>query len=109
MIRRPPRSTLFPYTTLFRSLKIRQISRMRAFWVLGPVLFPFRIKMRPCSLETGRVALPDGVNVHRMCFGGNLLGVYLDAASSFALPEGGSPDLLAFCVVELCVGHVLPG
>src|SRR3712207_7773776 len=23
MIRRPPRSTLFPYTTLFRSLKIR--------------------------------------------------------------------------------------
>src|SRR2546430_9896591 len=25
MIRRPPRSTLFPYTTLFRSLKARRI------------------------------------------------------------------------------------
>src|SRR2546425_5970643 len=25
MIRRPPRSTLFPYTTLFRSLKVKQI------------------------------------------------------------------------------------
>src|SRR2546421_6102908 len=25
MIRRPPRSTLFPYTTLFRSLDLRQI------------------------------------------------------------------------------------
>src|SRR5258708_32065692 len=25
MIRRPPRSTLFPYTTLFRSLGIRQL------------------------------------------------------------------------------------
>src|SRR2546425_7419907 len=24
MIRRPPRSTLFPYTTLFRSLEVRQ-------------------------------------------------------------------------------------
>src|SRR2546430_13454282 len=27
MIRRPPRSTLFPYTTLFRSLGIRRILR----------------------------------------------------------------------------------
>src|SRR2546426_7171357 len=27
MIRRPPRSTLFPYTTLFRSLEARRIGR----------------------------------------------------------------------------------
>src|SRR5256885_3453495 len=27
MIRRPPRSTLFPYTTLFRSLAIRGLAR----------------------------------------------------------------------------------
>src|SRR2546429_4424113 len=26
MIRRPPRSTLFPYTTLFRSMKIEQVT-----------------------------------------------------------------------------------
>src|SRR5687768_18189977 len=26
MIRRPPRSTLFPYTTLFRSLRVRALS-----------------------------------------------------------------------------------
>src|SRR3712207_7683480 len=31
MIRRPPRSTLFPYTTLFRSLK----TRLRAMWMAG--------------------------------------------------------------------------
>src|SRR5258705_10282223 len=31
MIRRPPRSTLFPYTTLFRSL---DCDRMRAHWTL---------------------------------------------------------------------------
>src|SRR5256885_11485857 len=29
MIRRPPRSTLFPYTTLFRSLALRQDRRPR--------------------------------------------------------------------------------
>src|SRR5256885_8506384 len=28
MIRRPPRSTLFPYTTLFRSLQIRRFLRL---------------------------------------------------------------------------------
>src|SRR5256885_5753685 len=27
MIRRPPRSTLFPYTTLFRSLRARRLGR----------------------------------------------------------------------------------
>src|SRR5256885_6966411 len=27
MIRRPPRSTLFPYTTLFRSARLRAVSR----------------------------------------------------------------------------------
>src|SRR2546425_13330635 len=27
MIRRPPRSTLFPYTTLFRSSRVRQATR----------------------------------------------------------------------------------
>src|SRR2546426_5263485 len=34
MIRRPPRSTLFPYTTLFRSLEQ-----------------PFRICVRPCFIK----------------------------------------------------------
>src|SRR2546429_5543477 len=29
MIRRPPRSTLFPYTTLFRSLESRPLARPR--------------------------------------------------------------------------------
>src|SRR2546422_7117418 len=29
MIRRPPRSTLFPYTTLFRSLRLEQRLRQR--------------------------------------------------------------------------------
>src|SRR3989441_10450496 len=30
MIRRPPRSTLFPYTTLFRSITIPEVGTLRA-------------------------------------------------------------------------------
>src|SRR3712207_7601814 len=37
MIRRPPRSTLFPYTTLFRSLRRRQPGARRPYPVLHPV------------------------------------------------------------------------
>src|SRR5947207_15629536 len=32
MIRRPPRSTLFPYTTLFRSVPMRSQARVRDGW-----------------------------------------------------------------------------
>src|SRR5256885_3385786 len=41
MIRRPPRSTLFPYTTLFRSLAMaseRQVTRLSCQWQALPVL-----------------------------------------------------------------------
>src|SRR2546422_1122017 len=34
MIRRPPRSTLFPYTTLFRSLLIKRRHRQRSIIVV---------------------------------------------------------------------------
>src|SRR5256885_7040134 len=44
MIRRPPRSTLFPYTTLFRSRLLRQLRRddeiHAALVVLGRVVVP---------------------------------------------------------------------
>src|SRR2546422_10574924 len=33
MIRRPPRSTLFPYTTLFRSQRVEESSRLRRAYV----------------------------------------------------------------------------
>src|SRR5256884_4647634 len=32
MIRRPPRSTLFPYTTLFRSLTVNELTRSLAWY-----------------------------------------------------------------------------
>src|SRR3712207_9488480 len=49
MIRRPPRSTLFPYTTLFRSVRSHGVRcrEMTAFDMDGAA--PFR---EPCSLAT---------------------------------------------------------
>src|SRR3712207_8670953 len=38
MIRRPPRSTLFPYTTLFRSLRTPGSDRIRAYKTLAGIL-----------------------------------------------------------------------
>src|SRR5256884_5988768 len=37
MIRRPPRSTLFPYTTLFRSLDVRNVKAFDAFGLFKQV------------------------------------------------------------------------
>src|SRR5256885_5532970 len=39
MIRRPPRSTLFPYTTLFRSYLATNPSSAEAHFLLGYILF----------------------------------------------------------------------
>src|SRR3989442_10825665 len=48
MIRRPPRSTLFPYTTLFRS---RRRTNLVVFWLL-------RMELKSVRLE-----IPEGGNI----------------------------------------------
>src|SRR5947209_12599531 len=45
MIRRPPRSTLFPYTTLFRSSRIARWSYRRAARLLCSVMGPLETAM----------------------------------------------------------------
>src|SRR3712207_8698810 len=52
MIRRPPRSTLFPYTTLFRSLEIRAADRRRR-------LRPERQRTAAAVLERVHLLLHD--------------------------------------------------
>src|SRR2546430_15504336 len=71
MIRRPPRSTLFPYTTLFRSRKLPpdgEILRFR-FRDLGPI--PFAAAERQFFRRSGKPAgellvqsLPDVYESH---------------------------------------------
>src|SRR3989454_3152648 len=48
MIRRPPRSTLFPYTTLFRSLQCREC-----------LLFVSQPCITPCQIAGWQVRLPE--------------------------------------------------
>src|SRR3712207_6923470 len=57
MIRRPPRSTLFPYTTLFRS--IRAVPRVAALpgWAAGPARLT---SASPCQV-VGTVPQTEGV------------------------------------------------
>src|SRR2546422_1805322 len=48
MIRRPPRSTLFPYTTLFRSLRIDEVAVARR---VGALVHERDEKRRPCDQD----------------------------------------------------------
>src|SRR2546430_8803122 len=46
MIRRPPRSTLFPYTTLFRSFSISRVARLFVNFSVINASFTFLPRMR---------------------------------------------------------------
>src|SRR2546430_5337953 len=50
MIRRPPRSTLFPYTTLFRSAAWR--SSTRGFWNASPISARWRSEEHTSELQS---------------------------------------------------------
>src|SRR5256885_8624781 len=72
MIRRPPRSTLFPYTTLFRSLRLRPLRDLE----LGPPGLRVRAQLglrseehtselqSPCNLVC-RLLLEKKKNLHK--------------------------------------------
>src|SRR3712207_8470488 len=64
MIRRPPRSTLFPYTTLFRSVhgvkSMPKLTGMVLWKIMAPVMFP-----------RARVSLPSTTQKMELNFSGN--------------------------------------
>src|SRR5947208_6734490 len=68
MIRRPPRSTLFPYTTLFRSeirLPVPEMNEIRTL-ATADLQHPLsRARLRPCRSEehTSELQSPD----HLVC------------------------------------------
>ena len=49
MIRRPPRSTLFPYTTLFRSIELWWLFPIGGWWVIEEIKFGDLVKTRSIS------------------------------------------------------------
>src|SRR3989442_5849631 len=54
MIRRPPRSTLFPYTTLFRSRRVRVLQPIGAGAVTGGGGWIVDIGRDPCVHAAGK-------------------------------------------------------
>src|SRR3712207_6930949 len=71
MIRRPPRSTLFPYTTLFRSLRaVHAGSELRGQQVVGELGPPCHPQARLAAMvlqvvEVQAVPVPPGVGDQR--------------------------------------------
>src|SRR3712207_7806640 len=58
MIRRPPRSTLFPYTTLFRSVKLKELSIVHAVRGEGMV---WGIELAPVGEHTSNAVANECV------------------------------------------------
>src|SRR5256885_11011872 len=53
MIRRPPRSTLFPYTTLFRSIPVRPFERLKGVRMKKTVILIAAISACTLALAKG--------------------------------------------------------
>src|SRR5215469_18418479 len=54
MIRRPPRSTLFPYTTLFRSYRQAPLIAVTAYHPATPLAAPVRSEAHTSELQSRR-------------------------------------------------------
>src|SRR2546422_928205 len=59
MIRRPPRSTLFPYTTLFRSISLSPISLQTRRW--ESIIISTKNGMATCPADTLRANRPSEI------------------------------------------------
>src|SRR3989475_13170847 len=100
MIRRPPRSTLFPYTTLFRSCADECRSTSSAWGSLSVTIATFapsgsgraRSRIWP-STRTARAALasPGPIALARAA-------PVAPAGSRFSLPSGGGPRISAAAI-----------
>src|SRR2546428_5699411 len=79
MIRRPPRSTLFPYTTLFRSIGVTGEQNQYTFTLAAPALVYFDALTNNSNL-TWTLAGPAGTAVNKS-------GIALfDSPASFSNP-----------------------
>src|SRR2546422_8108325 len=63
MIRRPPRSTLFPYTTLFRSKAKLNPRRQRRLAQFAPPGFGIKAKLRGFSAQQRAEFAPPGFGI----------------------------------------------
>src|SRR3712207_7047524 len=95
MIRRPPRSTLFPYTTLFRSLATGHSARDVYRWLAA-----HRIAIEPKGIAVGvrlehPAALIDQIQYHNR----NGRGKYLPAAEYSFVTQAEGRGVYSFCKI----------
>src|SRR5256886_17180290 len=87
MIRRPPRSTLFPYTTLFRSVVIAgtssEILKLRSFPRVIRKVIPdtFSTSLWRIQLQAADVELPKGIGVQVVDIRPRDVEILLDSVS----------------------------
>src|SRR2546429_6229325 len=68
MIRRPPRSTLFPYTTLFRSCEPPQAIPTTRYCILSAIVhFSIRMGMAACSMRSEEHTSELQSRLHLVC------------------------------------------
>ena len=97
MIRRPPRSTLFPYTTLFRSLVyLALLCVPAAWWILFRTRFGLRLRAvgeNPAAVDTAGVSV-IGLRFAAVAICGVLCGI-AGAYLATALQAGFVKDMTA--------------
>src|SRR3712207_8839061 len=113
MIRRPPRSTLFPYTTLFRSAElgtpVPRISIEPGRAIVGPTTFTLYTvgTVKPVTVDTGDgpftrtyVSVDGGMsdNLRPALYGAQYTATVASRAAS--------PELVRARVVEIGRAHV---
>src|SRR3712207_7238734 len=96
MIRRPPRSTLFPYTTLFRSFDVAHRGRER---VGGERLHP------PAHVALG-VEDPDERADHALGLLGELAGDLVDRKSTRLNSSHANISYAVFCLKKKKKSHI---
>src|SRR2546430_15312212 len=74
MIRRPPRSTLFPYTTLFRSDFSGFYSSVIRGRMLHEMRFPAILEIEFQIFQNSRLIAFDGEMVMRLALGDQIVG-----------------------------------
>src|SRR5947207_12616506 len=67
MIRRPPRSTLFPYTTLFRSVGALRLSPLRRGLAIDSTVDIFTLELIARDRKSGSAGMPRPISYAVFC------------------------------------------
>src|SRR5256885_5437147 len=108
MIRRPPRSTLFPYTTLFRSQAI-QVGSVPKYLVVTPN-GKYVLVSNWCSYTLSVVSTATGKQVRQLHMGAYPRGVAVNASSTTAyVAVMGSSQLAKVHLADFSVSYEYVG